>query len=552
MSPSAEQEKLDIPISLSNEELSEKLLSFSNQFVSPINLVKWEFSQQKEVINLLVEFLKDESRTACHVHILQAFKIFTRNKQLFESIINDEILDELLKQAGISNDTSVRKDLTPEKAAKIKEAQRCLSNIYLQCHRAQDFALNNDTLSGIMQQTTMYREYKIPPVIISFDIKILFLITAQRTESRTVVVVEYRALSRLTNILENLLENAKTSSDLSEDEIVAICDILKALFNLTCGYEEKDCDEEETSLLVKICKIIQTLIIVKVSNVDRKTSIVSNCVNLLTNYQGEWTHPLIEPFDKAFATEDLQEVEYDGKNMNAPQILMDFLDHNLTKTDGNKAHGALRENMAPILKVITMLSLTHRNFRKYLRLQILPPIRDVSTRPEVGNTIKNKMCRLLTTPDTRVGSMVAECLFILCKEKVGRFVKHTGYGNAAGLLARRGLMLGERVEAKYSGSDTDSDTEEYCANAHMINPVTGHVEPPRKSPFEGMTEEQKEYEANQLANLIHQLHELGAIKPGKIGPDGKPIAVEHILELTADENSDRITEQNDAEEDSDD
>ena len=67
-----------------------------------------------------------------------------------------------------------------------------------------------------------------------------------------------------------------------------------------------------------------------------------------------------------------------------------------------------------------------------------------------------------------------------------------------------------------------------------------------------MTEEQKEYEANQLANLIHQLHELGAIKPGKIGPDGKPIAVEHILELTTDENSDRITEQNDAEEDSDD
>ena len=44
------------------------------------------------------------------------------------------------------------------------------------------------------------------------------------------------------------------------------------------------------------------------------------------------------------------------------------------------------------------------------------------------------MCRLLTTPDTRVGSMVAEFLFILCKEKVGRFVKHTGYGNAAGLL----------------------------------------------------------------------------------------------------------------------
>ena len=30
-----------------------------------------------------------------------------------------------------------------------------------------------------------------------------------------------------------------------------------------------------------------------------------------------------------------------------------------------------------------------------------------------------------------------------------------------------------------------------------INPVTGHVEPPKVSPFEGMTEEQKEYEANR-------------------------------------------------------
>ena len=64
-----------------------------------------------------------------------------------------------------------------------------------------------------------------------------------------------------------------------------------------------------------------------------------------------------------------------------------------------------------------------------------------------------------------------------------------------------------------------------------INPVTGHIAPPKRSPFEGMTEEQKEYEANKLANMIHKLHELGAMKPGKIGPDGKPVAVEHVLEL---------------------
>ena len=106
-------------------------------------------------------------------------------------------------------------------------------------------------------------------------------------------------------------------------------------------------------------------------------------------------------------------------------------------------------------------------------------------------------------------------------------------------------MLGERVESKYSDTDEDSDTEEYAANAHKINPVTGHVEPPRKSPFEGMTEEQKEYEANKLANLIHQLHELGAIKPGKIGPDGKPVPVEHVLELTEQNNQDQNSDPED-------
>ena len=43
---------------------------------------------------------------------------------------------------------------------------------------------------------------------------------------------------------------------------------------------------------------------------------------------------------------------------------------------------------------------------------------------------------------------------------VGRFVKYTGYGNAAGLLAQRGLMCGGHG-AEYSSESEDSDTEEY-------------------------------------------------------------------------------------------
>lgn len=43
---------------------------------------------------------------------------------------------------------------------------------------------------------------------------------------------------------------------------------------------------------------------------------------------------------------------------------------------------------------------------------------------------------------------------------VPRFIKYTGYGNAAGLLAARGLMAGGRPEGQYS-EDEDTDTDEY-------------------------------------------------------------------------------------------
>jgi len=38
-----------------------------------------------------------------------------------------------------------------------------------------------------------------------------------------------------------------------------------------------------------------------------------------------------------------------------------------------------------------------------------------------------------------------------------------------------------------------------------VNPITGRWEEPKPSPMEGMTEEQKEYEAMQLVNKLDKL-----------------------------------------------
>ncbi len=53
---------------------------------------------------------------------------------------------------------------------------------------------------------------------------------------------------------------------------------------------------------------------------------------------------------------------------------------------------------------------------------------------------------------------------------VSRFIKYTGYGNAAGLLAARGLLRGGRDSGIYS-EDEDSETEEYReAKAQSVPP----------------------------------------------------------------------------------
>lgn len=90
---------------------------------------------------------------------------------------------------------------------------------------------------------------------------------------------------------------------------------------------------------------------------------------------------------------------------------------------------------------------------------------------------------------------------------VGRMVKYTGFGNAAGHLAQKGLLGGARGAA-YSSSSDDSDTEEYLRAAPHIDPVVGCTRPPRANPFEGMTEEQV-WTIEILTNRYVQLIALG-------------------------------------------
>merc|ERR1719187_1144000 len=131
---------------------------------------------------------------------------------------------------------------------------------------------------------------------------------------------------------------------------------------------------------------------------------------------------------------------------------------------GMAEEGNMASNMS-LLSVLYNMARALRPVIKYLKSVILPPLtaRDLKAKPEEGNSLKSRLVSLLTNTTGDISTMVAELLFVLCKENVGRLIKHTGYGNAAGLLARRGLMAGgrrEKASQEYS-EDEESDSEEY-------------------------------------------------------------------------------------------
>jgi hypothetical protein len=247
-----------------------------------------------------------------------------------------------------------------------------------------------------------------------------------------------------------------------------------------------------------------------------------------------------------------EDFEFEGKNLEAITIILSFMSKRVTNYL-EKPSGSNADQLYPVLLLLSLMSKSNRAIRHYCRLKILPPLKtnDVLDLPQQGKTIRNRLVRLMTDANIQIKRLSAQLLFILCKESVSRLVKYSGYGNAAGLLAEAGLMLSTYGDRNaYSSNSEESDSEDYKKLENHINPITGRVElydsntnldleesnekkvfRLKKDVFEGMSEEQKEYEAIQIVNAIDKMTRSGAIRPATIGADGKPVEIQHVLQL---------------------
>ncbi|XP_017292752.1 synembryn-A isoform X1 [Kryptolebias marmoratus] len=404
-----------------------------------------------------------------------------------------------------------------------KEAMKVLCNIIYNSPQAQERASALRLLQGLWRSLKQAIWIREPPSGQFYKLRLLFLLTALRPELRLQLQQE-RGMSVLAKALEQCLAVRwgegyhvipdSTAPLISKEMSQDIIEILKTLFNIAHKSHRQEPDEEEVALYRHLVAVLRHCLLLSCDREDTLEELQGHTVNILSALPLACLDVLLA------VSVDQASHKCEGVNMDCVHALLLFMDKRLNR--GQK----LKEKLTPVLNLLTKSSRVHRETRHYLRQKILPPLRDVGVRPEQDSTLRGQLVRLMTHVDTDVKDCAAELLFVLCKENVSRFVKYTGYGNAAGLLAARGLLNGRRnsgdgqLSSHYS-SDSDSDTEEYREAKAKINLVTGRVEAEQPDPMEGMTEEEKEEEARRLISMIDRLSRDQIIQPMGVTAEGR-------------------------------
>lgn len=406
--------------------------------------------------------------------------------------------------------------------AQRKEAMKVLCNVVYNSTWAQERFSALRLLSGLTQLLSVSTSSSPPSSVQFYELRLMFLMTALRRELSKQLQQE-GGVSILTAALERCLEVQwkdqyecvldLAAPPISLDASQRIVEILKILFNITYSTHRQDPREEDAAQYRHLVAILRLCLMKECVLAEETDELQGHTVNLLSALPLQCLDVLLH-VPLAPGSEQLN-----GVNMDCVHNLLLFMERRLEQ--GEK----VKEKLTPIINLLTESCRAHRETRKYLRNQILPPLRDVSQRPEEGSTVKSRLVRLMTHLDTDLKHCAADLIFVLCKENVRRFVKYTGYGNAAGLLATRGLLGGQctpssSVTAQFS-SDSDSDTEEYRQLKDRINPVTGRVEAQQPDPMEGMSEEEKEEEAKRLIKLFSKLSREDIIQPMGVDSEGR-------------------------------
>ncbi|CAG8513711.1 14176_t:CDS:2 [Acaulospora morrowiae] len=167
--------------------------------------------------------------------------------------------------------------------------------------------------------------------------------------------------------------------------------------------------------------------------------------------------------------------------------------------DRNSKYGVdFDEVITPLVALLKKLAEEDELAKTMERNRLLPDDVDRSKPLEKGDSISARLIRLMTSvmlPNLK--DSVSELFFVLCDQDANVFIHHVGYGNGAGFLMSRNIMI--------------PSTSSIYNSDKSINPITGQYfedEPPSLS---DMTDEEKEREAEKLFVLFERLKKTGVM-----------------------------------------
>ncbi|KRY54077.1 Synembryn-A, partial [Trichinella britovi] len=460
-----------------------------------------QFNDREEILDLLV-----------------LVRVLSRDKEFSDFISETKLMAYLFHFSNLQEEDFESLDNGPWDLEVRLEAKKVLCNLLFNSEKARN------VFRGYHQLLEGFKSMNFQCENAFYDLRILFVLTCLSTVNSVPLLDEYNVLQQLYLFLLEL-KNSNVEP-LSTTVVDLATETFKVLFTvISSGMTMQAVSANETSIffdnLVLLCR---RYLLSACECAPKHQNLISQVVNVLTLCIPE-TYPLLIPVCGFDSTGN--DKIYRGYDVSALNVILQLLSKQCDDSDTSV--------MQPTLALLICIARSNRIYRKYLRHEILPPLKDVHTRPENDVTIRGKLVRFMTSV-THVSMWVADFLFVLCKENVDRLVKYTGFGNAAGLLASLGMLTSAQLKNSKTddsncSSSTDSETEEYKQAKDLINPVLGCVETPKPNPMEGMTEEEKEHEAVQLVNQIDSLMKQGLVMPARVCEDGKVHPIEHVLQL---------------------
>ncbi|RIB19319.1 guanine nucleotide exchange factor [Gigaspora rosea] len=459
---------------------------------------------------------------------LQTLKTLGRNVNGCELLFSDKGFLILLSHASLlSNDVVVDTPVA-------QEALTCIANALLLEEDTRDLFEKHNCISKICLGL---KDVKISIKTQFLYSRILFLVTIKTSPIVKQLIDDLKIIDILHNTINNLVKEISSSTIVEPSpspitRVTLLNEQLKFLFNLM-HYDPKIVREEgkgkNQELPSKFEKLLP--IIIKIITELPPPSPLplspphSHAIHALLNFP-------VTPYKSIWFPPEQKTQQYALLNKFLETLkTMIFIavngDPDVGIENGQQKYGVnFDEVIPPLVALIRKLAEEDELARINAKNILLPDdpyiyiinlgcyfennidnfsleiLSDRSKPLEKGDDLSARLIRLMTSamlPNLKDG--VSELLYVICDQDVNLFIHHVGYGNAAGFLMNRNIMV----------PPLTSSSKQKVHSDKSINPITGQYLENEAPSLSDMTDEEKEREAERLFVLFERLKKTGVM-----------------------------------------